>query len=221
MATGRLITIEGLDGAGKSTLAAALADALRARGERVELLREPGGVETSERIRALVADPELEISARAEALLYAAARAQLVSERIEPLLAEGAIVVLDRFVDSSLAYQGGGRALGVAAVRAINDFATGGVRPDRTLLLSISAGGGRARVHTRAHERDRLEREDDSFFEAIASAYEELAREEPERIRTLDASQPRERVLADALEAIADLFSSDASAAARTGAAGG
>jgi len=221
MATGRLITIEGLDGAGKSTLAAALADALRARGERVELLREPGGVETSERIRALVADPELEISARAEALLYAAARAQLVSERIEPLLAEGAIVVLDRFVDSSLAYQGGGRALGVAAVRAINDFATGGVRPDRTLLLSISAGGGRARVHTRAHARDRLEREDDSFFEAIASAYEELAREEPERIRTLDASQPRERVLADALEAIADLFSSDASAAARTGAAGG
>ena len=221
MATGRLITIEGLDGAGKSTLAAALADALRARGERVELLREPGGVETSERIRALVADPELEISARAEALLYAAARAQLVSERIEPLLAEGSIVVLDRFVDSSLAYQGGGRALGVEAVRAINDFATGGVRPDRTLLLSISAGGGRARVHTRAHERDRLEREDDSFFEAIASAYEELAREEPERIRTLDASQPRELVLTDALEAIADLFSPDASAAARTGAAGG
>jgi dTMP kinase len=221
MATGRLITIEGLDGAGKSTLAAALADALRARGERVELLREPGGVETSERIRALVADPELEISARAEALLYAAARAQLVSERIEPLLAEGAIVVLDRFVDSSLAYQGGGRALGVTAVRAINDFATGGVRPDRTLLLSISASGGRARVHTRAHERDRLEREDDSFFEAIASEYEELAREEPERIRTLDAAQPRECVLADALAAIADLLSSDASAAARTGAAGG
>src|SRR5437588_1405047 len=210
MAAGLLITIEGLDGAGKSTLASALADELRARGERVELLREPGGVETSERIRALVADPQLEIAPRTEALLYAAARAQLVSERIEPLLAEGAIVVLDRFVDSSLAYQGGGRALGVAAVRAINDFATGGVRPDRTLLLSISAGGGRARVHTRAHARDRLEREDNSFFEAIASAYAELAREEPKRIRTLDASQPREVVLAGALEAIADLFSSDA-----------
>ena len=221
MAAGRLITIEGLDGAGKSTLAAALVDALRARGERAELLREPGGVETSERIRALLADPQLEISARAEALLYAAARAQLVSERIEPLLAEGAIVVLDRFVDSSLAYQGAARALGVAAVRAINDFATGGVRPDRTLLLSISAGGGRARVDTRAHERDRLEREDDAFFEAIASAYEELAREEPERIRTLDASQPRERVLADALAGIADLLAPDARAPARSRAAGG
>ena len=219
MAAGRLITIEGLDGAGKSTLAAALAEELRARGERVELLREPGGVETSERIRALVADPELEISPRAEALLYAAARAQLVSERIERLLAEGAIVVLDRFVDSSLAYQGGGRALGVEAVKAINEFATAGMRPDRTLLLSISAGGGRTRVHTRANERDRLEREGDSFFEAIASAYEQLAREEPQRIRTLDASQPRERVLADALEAIADILSADASATARTSAA--
>src|SRR5205085_2891402 len=98
-----------------------------------------------------------------------AARAQLVSERVEPLLAEGALVLLDRFVDSSLAYQGGGRALGVAAVRAINDFATGGVRPDRTLLLSISPAGGAARVGTRAHARDRLEREDEVFFEAIAS----------------------------------------------------
>ena len=220
MAAGLLITIEGLDGAGKSTLATALADELRARGERVELLREPGGVETSERIRSLVADPQLEISARAEALLYAAARAQLVSERVEPLLAQGAIVLLDRFVDSSLAYQGGGRALGVAEVRAINEFATGGLRPDRTLLLSISPKGGAARVGTRAHARDRVEREGDAFFEAIASTYEQLGREESDRIRTLDASQPRERVLADALEAIADLFSDERRAPADSRSAG-
>jgi len=220
MAAGLLITIEGLDGAGKSTLASALADELRARGERVELLREPGGVETSERIRALVADPQLEIAPRTEALLYAAARAQLVSERVEPLLAEGAIVLLDRFVDSSLAYQGGGRALGVAQVRAINEFATRGLRPDRTLLLSIAPGAGAARVGARAHTRDRLEREDEAFFDAIAAAYEELAREESDRIRTLDASQPRERVLADALEAIADLLSGERSAPAGSRTAG-
>jgi dTMP kinase len=221
MARGRLVTIEGLDGAGKSTLARALAEELRARGERVELLREPGGVETSERIRALVADPQLEISPRAEALLYAAARAQLVSERVEPLLAAGALVLLDRFVDSSLAYQGGGRALGVAAVRAINDFATGGLQPDRTLLLSISPRDGRARVHVRAEQRDRLEREQEAFFDAIASAYAQLAREEPERIRTIDASQPPDRVLADALAAIGDVLSEGASAPARSGSPGG
>jgi dTMP kinase len=221
MARGRLVTIEGLDGAGKSTLAAALADELRARGERVELLREPGGVETSERIRALVADTRLQISPRAEALLYAAARAQLVSERVEPRLAEGAIVLLDRFVDSSLAYQGGGRELGIAAVRAINDFATAGLRPDRTLLLSISPRDGRARVHARAERRDRLEREHDAFFEAIASAYAQLAREEPERIHTIDASQTPDRVLADALAALGDVLSEGAGAPARSGAAGG
>jgi len=113
MARGRLITIEGLDGAGKSTLAQALARELVARGHAVELLREPGGVEVSERIRELVKDPALTIAPRTEALLYAAARAQLVHERVRPLLAEGTIVLLDRFVDSSLAYQGAARGLGV------------------------------------------------------------------------------------------------------------
>jgi dTMP kinase len=212
---GRLVTIEGLDGAGKSTLAASLAREIAARGEDVELLREPGGVETSERIRALVADPALAISARAEALLYAAARAQLVSERIEPLLADGALVLLDRFVDSSLAYQGGGRALGIDAIRAINDFATEALVPDRTLLLAITPDGGRARLPARVDALDRLEREDASFFAAIALAYEELAHAEPDRIRTIDASQPADRVLADALEQIADLLAParDASAA--------
>ncbi|HEV3033681.1 MAG TPA: dTMP kinase [Solirubrobacteraceae bacterium] len=205
MARGTLITIEGLDGAGKSTLALALQRELASRCARVELLREPGGVEVSERIRALVKDPALNVLARTEALLYAAARAQLVEERLQPLLREGTTVLLDRFVDSSLAYQGAGRALGVEQVRAINVFATGGLVPDRTLLLRISPGAGRARQHERALEPDRLEREGDGFFASIGSAYEQLAGAEPRRIRVIDAEQPPERVLRDALAALADL----------------
>jgi dTMP kinase len=205
VARGTLITIEGLDGAGKSTLAQALQRELAARGTRVELLREPGGVEVSERIRALVKDPALGVLPRTEALLYAAARAQLVEERLRPLLGDGAVVLLDRFVDSSLAYQGAGRSLGVDEVRAINLFATGGLVADRTLLLRITPADGRARQHERALEPDRLEREGEDFFATVARAYEELARAEPARIRVIDAGQPPELVLSDALAALADL----------------
>jgi dTMP kinase len=176
---GRLITIEGLDGAGKTTLAGALAAALADRGVDVEVLREPGGVELSERIRTLVKDPALRVDPRAEALLYAAARAQLVAERVVPLLEAGRWVLLDRFVDSSLAYQGSGRGLGVEAVRAINEFGTGGLRPDRTLLLRVDARTRDARQAARAEAPDRLEREDGSFFAAIGAAYDALAAAEP------------------------------------------
>jgi dTMP kinase len=203
---GKLITIEGLDGAGKSTLAAALAQAIARRGVRVELLREPGGVALSERIRELVKDPALKIGARAEALLYAAARAELVSERVRPLLQEGIMVLLDRFVDSSLAYQGAGRGLGIEQVGAINLFATGGLAPERTLLLRISPSTGRGRQQTRGVEPDRLERESGPFFEAIAQAYEDLAGAEPQRIRRIDAEQPPARVLEQALCEIEDLL---------------
>jgi dTMP kinase len=236
VARSRLITIEGLDGAGKTTLARTLRHELATRASgmrRVELLREPGGVEVSERIRALVKDPALRPAARTEALLYAAARAQLVEERVRPLLEEGATVLLDRFVDSSLAYQGAGRALGIEQVRAINLFATGGLEADRTLLLRISPAVGRARQLERAQTQsdgaqggqtqsggtqgagtqgggvrglDRMEREGEDFYAAIADAYEQLAREAPQRIRVLDASQPPECVLADALAALEDLL---------------
>jgi dTMP kinase len=195
---GRLITIEGLDGAGKTTLCQGLAEALP--GAR--LLREPGGVELSERIRELVKDPALEVDARAEALLYAAARAQLVASLVRPLLQDGTTVLLDRFVDSSLAYQGAGRGLGVEAVRAINDFGTGGLVPDLTLLLRLDPAAGRARQADRGEAPDRLEREDGAFFDAIAGAYDELAAAEPQRFRVLDASAPPDAVLAAALEAI-------------------
>jgi dTMP kinase len=205
MARGFLVTIEGIDGAGKSTLAQALADALAARGLRVELLREPGGVEVSEQLRALVKDPSLAVAPRTEALLYAAARAQLVEERLRPLLAEGTLVLLDRFVDSSLAYQGAGRGLGIDEVRAINRFATGPLSPDRTLLLRIAPAFARARQRGRALEPDRLESEGDDFFATIATAYDQLARAEPERIRAIDATLAPERVLASALAALDDL----------------
>jgi dTMP kinase len=205
MARGRLITIEGLDGAGKTTLAVSLLEGLRARGLDAELLREPGGVRASELIRELVKDPELRISARAEALLYAAARAQLVEEALDPLLDRGTYVLLDRFVDSSLAYQGGGRQLGLTPVLEINEFATGGLTPDLTLFLDIDPTVGRERSRERADPLDRLELESDGFFARIADAYRELAAAHPERIRKIDASQPPEAVLAAAQAALADL----------------
>jgi dTMP kinase len=203
---GRLITIEGLDGAGKTTLASSLRDALHARGIAAELLREPGGVAAAERIRTLVKDPGQRLGARAEALLYAAARAQLVEEALAPALAAGRWVLLDRFADSSLAYQGAGRELGVEAVRAINAFATGGLTPDRTLLLRIEPALGRARQAGRGGAPDRLEREHDDFFADVAAAYDALAAAEPQRFRTLDASADAPAVLAAALAALEGLL---------------
>ena len=194
-----LITVEGLDGAGKTTLVAGLCRELERRGP-VVVLREPGGVEVSERIRDLLKDPALPIDARAEALLYAAARAQLVSEQLRPLLEAGTTVLLDRFVDSSLAYQGAARGLGVEEIRALNEFGTGGLTPDRTLLLRVEPEEGRARIAGRA--ADRLEREDAAFFAAIAAAYDALAAGEPDRIAVIDAGQSPEAVLADALAAL-------------------
>jgi len=206
MTRGRLITIEGIDGAGKSTLAAALSDALTARGIDVTLLREPGGVPAAERIRELVIDPDLHVTARTEALLYAAARAQLVEQAIEPLLAAGTWVLLDRFIDSSLAYQGGGRRLGIDAVRAINEFGIRGTWPDRTLLLTLDPQLGRSRSSARSTAPDRLEREHDDFFDRTIDAYLDLQSQDPERIRKIDASQPPDTVLAAALRELDDLL---------------
>lgn len=206
MPRGRLITIEGLDGAGKTTLAAGLEQALASRGLEVVRLREPGGVRASERVRELVKDPGLRIGPRAEALLYAAARAQLVEEALEPLLEAGKWVLLDRFVDSSLAYQGGGRELGVDQVRSINAFATAGLRPDRTLLLEIDPQLGRSRSRARDEPLDRLEAERDEFFERIRATYDELAEAEPDRITRIDAGAPADQVLDSALAALSDLL---------------
>ena len=199
-----LITVEGIDGAGKTTLVAGLAAALRERGRPVEVLREPGGVELSERLRALVKDPALMVGGRAEALVYAAARAQLVEERLRPLLDAGAWVLLDRFVDSSLAYQGAARRLGVPAVRELNAFATGGLAPDLTLLLRLDPGVALARAGARGEAPDRIESEAGTFWQACARAYDELAADEPRRWRVLDATLPPERLLAEALRQLGE-----------------
>jgi dTMP kinase len=206
MERGRMITIEGVDGAGKTTLATGLREALLDRGVDARLLREPGGVQASERIRELVKDPALSIGPRAEALLYAAARAQLVEEALEPLLREGSWILLDRFTDSSLAYQGVGRELGMSAVRHINEFATGNLIADRTLLLVIDPEVATARSSARGEPPDRLEQEGFEFQAAVARGYLELADAEPDRIVVIDASQSAELVLQSALAAVADLI---------------
>jgi dTMP kinase len=206
MSDARFISIEGIDGAGKTTLAGALLNALRQRGIDVVLLREPGGVAAAERLRELVKDPGLRMGPRAEALVYAAARAQLVEEAILPALHDGRWVLLDRFVDSSLAYQGAGRGLGVEPVRLINEFGVGDLHPDRTLLLALPPQAGRARLRGRDDPFDRLERESDDFFARIAAAYEDLARSEPDRVRLLDATDPPQRLLEAALAQLEDLL---------------
>lgn len=206
MPRGKLITIEGIDGSGKSTLAAALAAEIERGGGHVQLLREPGGVQPSERIRALLADPALQIGAATEALLYAAARAELVDTRLAPLLQADTDVLLDRFLDSSLAYQGAGRGLGIERVRAINELACGGLVPDRTLLLEIPPTLARERLRARGDTPDRLEGEQEAFFERVADAYKEIAKAEPGRIVSVDATLAPERVLKLAIAAIEDLI---------------
>jgi dTMP kinase len=203
---GRLITIEGIDGTGKTTLAGGLERELLARGIEVERLREPGGTPLAERIRALLAEPTLTLGGWTEALLYAAARAELVERALLPALEAGRWVLLDRFVDSSLAYQGAGRGLGIEAVGQLNRIATGGLEPDRTLLLLLEPVAARARARSRGAAPERLEREDARFFARIAAAYEELAAAHPRRIRRLDAAGPPETVLERALEQLVDLL---------------
>jgi dTMP kinase len=205
VARGKLITVEGVDGAGKTTLVEGLVGALRGAGRDVETLRDPGGTALSERIRALARDPALPIAGRAEALLFAAARAQAVEERVRPLLARGAWVVLDRFTDSSLAYQGAARRLGVEAVRALNAFATDGLRPDRTLLLRIEPALRRDRVGGRGGGAERVEQEPDAFFAAVAAGYDALAAAEPDRFAVIDGGEAPDQVLAAALAALASV----------------
>jgi dTMP kinase len=185
-----LITVEGLDGAGKTTLVTGLARELP-----VTVLREPGGVALAERVRALVADASLEVDPRAEALLFAAARAQLVAERLRPLLEAGTWVLLDRFVDSSLAYQGEGRALGVEEVARVNEWAVGGLTPDLTFLLALQP----AEAEARGVEHDRFEAEGPGFQVRVNDAYERMADAEPRRWRRVAADRPADVVHAEVL----------------------
>lgn len=203
---GRFISLEGGEGVGKSTQVQALAAALRGRGIDVVLTREPGGSDGAEAIRGLLlSGPDDQFGPEAEALLFAAARADHVRKTIRPALDRGAWVLSDRFIDSSLAYQGGAGQLGIEAVRAINAFAIGETFPDRTLVLQSDEGASRARTRDNG-ETDRIGGRSDDYHHKVATAFRLLAAEEPDRVKLIDASGTTEDVTARLIEAIADLL---------------
>jgi dTMP kinase len=189
---GLFVTFEGIDRSGKTTQARLLCERL---GDAALGVREPGGTEAGERVRELLKDPGVELGPEAEALLFAAARAEHVAQVIRPALDAGLVVVSDRFLDSSLAYQGDARGLGVDEVAQLNRFATGGLVPDLTFLLEIEPSEAAAR----AGESDRFEDEGGALQRAVREAYERLAAAEPERWRRVDAARPPEAVHAEVL----------------------
>ncbi len=200
MTPGRFITFEGTEGAGKSTQIHLLADHLRAAGHDVLTLREPGGTPIGEEIRHLLkhSDANHAMTPEAELLLMSASRAQLVREVIRPALLQGKIVLCDRFYDSTTAYQGFGRGLHIGDTGEITRFAVGDTRPDLTLLLRVPLDVSEARRLSREGTapavRDRMEEADRTFFEKVEEGFDAIARQEPARVKVIDASQDRETV---------------------------
>lgn len=207
---GKFISLEGGEGAGKSTLLAGLRAHIEQRGVDLVLTREPGGTSLGEAVRAIVLSPDLRnMAAETELLLMFASRAQLVRELIEPALAAGRWVLCDRFTDASYAYQGGGRGQPVERIAALEQWATGGLAPDITLLLDLPVATGRARAAGRG-EADRIEIEADAFFERVRAAYRERAEAQPARFRMIDASLTPAEVLRAAEAALEPLFEAGA-----------
>jgi len=203
---GRFISLEGGEGVGKSTQVKALAEALHERGIDVLVTREPGGSEGAERIRELLLSGEEDRwGAEAEALLFAAARADHVAKTIRPALDKGQWVVSDRFVDSSLAYQGGAGGLGIEAVRSINAFGIGDTFPDRTLILTLNEGTERARARD-GQDSDRIGGRPDEYHHKVETAFHIIAAEEPERVKLVDASGTPEEVTQRLVAALTDLL---------------
>jgi dTMP kinase len=202
---GRFISLEGGEGVGKSTQLRALASSLRDRGLSVIETREPGGSECAEAIRRLLLE-EQDWPIEAEALLFAAARADHVDKVIRPALERGEWVLCDRFVDSSLAYQGGAGGLRIERVRELHVFATGNFLPDRTLVLTLPEGMERARARD-GNQGDRIGGRGDEFHNKVDAAFKTIAAEEPDRVKLIDASGSEGEVTARLLEAISDLLS--------------
>ncbi|MEX0720675.1 MAG: dTMP kinase [Balneolaceae bacterium] len=182
-----LITFEGIDGSGKSTQISLLRDKLSALGHHVEVFREPGGTEVSELIRGMLLNPELEIDPVTELLLFSAARSQLVAEKVKPLHKKGVIVILDRYYDSTVAYQGYGReSLAIQKIHQINAIATHNLTPDVTFYLRLSLEDAAERI--KHFDKDRMEQAGDSFYGRVLAGFEKLAGTES-RIQVIDAKQ--------------------------------
>ncbi|WP_201306835.1 dTMP kinase [Companilactobacillus farciminis] len=207
--SGIFISFEGPDGAGKTTALEKLLPLLKERTDKeVVLSREPGGSIIAEKIRKIILDiHDEEMDPRTEALLYAAARRQHLVDAVLPALEEGKVMLSDRFVDSSIAYQGGGRQIGTKEVGEINDFAIDGHLPDLTVYFDVTPDVGLGRIR-KDHEgaMDRLEKEALSFHQRVYDSYMEIVKNNPDRIKTIDAAQPVEKVVADALDVIIKRF---------------
>ncbi|HSO52493.1 MAG TPA: dTMP kinase [Actinomycetes bacterium] len=184
---GRLIAFEGVEGSGKSTQLELLRQALEGRVREVVVTREPGGTPAGERMRAVLLDPGVQLHPRAEALLFAAARAELVDAVIRPALERGAVVLCDRYLDSSLAYQGDARGLGRGPVEEVNRFATGGLLPDLVVLLDLEPASG---LRRRSGELDRIEAQDHAFHRRVRQAFRDLAAADPGRFAVVDGAAP-------------------------------
>jgi dTMP kinase len=193
--SGLFVTFEGVDRAGKTTQARMLVDAL---GDRALAVRDPGSTAAGERVREILKDTSVELGPATEALLFAAARAELVAGVIRPALEAGRVVVSDRYLDSSLAYQGEARGLGIEDVARVNRFATGGLEPDVTFLLELSSEEAAARTG----EGDRFENEGGGFQERVGAAYARLAEADPARWRRVDAGRPADAVHAEVLAVV-------------------
>lgn len=194
MTRGLFITLEGGDGSGKSTQAELLRDWLTAEGRTVVRTREPGGTDVGLEIRELVLHHRGDISPRAEALLYAADRAHHVATLVRPALARGEVVVQDRYLDSSVAYQGAGRVLDASEIRRVSEWATEGLLPDLTVLLDLDSRAARTRLDAARTRYDRLEAEASEFHDRVRDAYLGLAAAEPERFLVVDAARPIDEI---------------------------
>ena len=200
---GKFITLEGPDGSGKTTISKIVFDQLMAEGYKVLLTREPGGIDIAEQIRKIILDTNnITMDARTEALLYAAARRQHLVEKVAPALNDGYIVICDRFVDSSLVYQGVGRKIGIEEVYQINQFAIGNIKPDATIFFDLPYEVGLARINNGERVADRLDLESDDFHKDVYNGYMTICEKYAERITKIDASKTIDEVVAQVINVI-------------------
>ena len=206
MSRGVFITLEGGDGSGKTTQAERLHEWLAGEGRTIVRTREPGGTDVGIEVREIVLHHRGDIAPRAEALLYAADRAHHVATVVRPALERGDVVIQDRYIDSSVAYQGAGRVLDPEEVRGLSEWATEGLRPDLTILLDLDAEAARGRLDEARTRYDRLEAEASEFHDRVRSAYLRLAQAEPDRFLVVDATRPVDEIAATIRERVAGLL---------------